>query len=896
MLSPPPGTIIPSGTATFAWQMGPNVTQTALSVGSSPGASDIYAGSAQTGTSAPVSVPATATMAYATLSSLTASGWVAQSYTYTVSSQPGTQPLQFNGTQATARVPANGQEVLYGYTFASGDARTITGVRASGVPLSGLRVASATEKSVVVGYTAAAGAASQSGTMSLDSPGGTVTVGVLTDTGGSTFAIVGLSPANLAPGIPVTVWVQGLSSFDPGEADHLTVALCIQTSTGCQAVTQSAPTGSTAQALQPPWDTVPDPDEYPNGWCLVVSDADYYLSNGSPITTSPWCWVPDTAAAGVLRPPKGTVSFSTPPAVGVGNDWLTITGTGFGTRGFVEACPADDGSAPCVGTQPGQYGVNGIQVVLNVASLVAGIPYCVQVTAQYSLLAGVPTVTSLCMGAFVVLPPGTALPPPVISGITFATPPGVGVGSYQLTISGSNFGSVAGTALVCPEDPDTTDPCVPTIPITWTVDVIAVLLDITRLVPGVQYCASAKTQFVGVAPSVAFCPQDLVVGLTKPSVRIMQGTTVASGRAANNPVQLSVGQQAQLTAVPANIPAGVQVTGQTNWTWTVQGTTVKNYQQTLDYGAKTSSGVVTNQSASDLSGAGPTATPSLAYYWIDGDDGSHNVPGCTNVNGSMVACQVTYTATLNLSDGTNPTVSATAGFWPQRPTATLGGVPSSGTPVINTSDNVFRDAYGNPATALEFGYQTDGAQMPPLAGITFNMSEAAPGFGGQSALVQLVDTARTLAATSSEQDKVSHGFVLDDTGQASDSGFPYYNGQSGLVTLASSKSAVWSSVDSPAVSLGGAASVNVNDTFKTYLMYRPPGGTSIWVTLYELGWSWQASAAASIPNPKAADWVIAPAPATQYSPSPPGATATRSVELPRWTNYVNNIPYTQVQK
>jgi hypothetical protein len=88
---------------------------------------------------------------------------------------------------------------------------------------------------------------------------------------------------------------------------------------------------------------------------------------------------------------------------------MTITGTRFGVSGFVEACPANDGNDPCVQAQtiPGgwNYGYNNtIQVLLNIASLVTGIPYCVQVTAQYSQFIGAPTLTNLCAAKLVVLP------------------------------------------------------------------------------------------------------------------------------------------------------------------------------------------------------------------------------------------------------------------------------------------------------------------------------------------------------------------------------------------------------------------------------------------------------------------------------------------------------------
>ena len=101
-------------------------------------------------------VPATAAVAYVTLSSLTASGWLAQSYSYAVGSPPVAAPLQLNATP-TAMVPASGQEVLYSYGFSAGDARTITGVQVGGVPVSA-RIAGAAAGSVTVGLASTAGA------------------------------------------------------------------------------------------------------------------------------------------------------------------------------------------------------------------------------------------------------------------------------------------------------------------------------------------------------------------------------------------------------------------------------------------------------------------------------------------------------------------------------------------------------------------------------------------------------------------------------------------------------------------------------------------------------------------------------------------------------------------
>ena len=123
---------------------------------------------------------------------------------------------------------------------------------------------------------------------------------------------------------------------------------------------------------------------------------------------------------------------------------------------------------------------------------------------------------------FTVTPAGATVP--TISGISFGTPPALGVGNDLLTITGSNFGMSAGIVEVCPEDPTDTDPCVPTTPISWTVDVIGVLLDISSLAPGMPYCASAKTQFVGVAPSAAFCPAGLVGPHPAPAAPVISGS------------------------------------------------------------------------------------------------------------------------------------------------------------------------------------------------------------------------------------------------------------------------------------------------------------------------------------------------------------------------------------
>jgi hypothetical protein len=280
MLSPPPGTNLPGGTTAFSWRPGPGVSQCMLSVGQSPGAGDLFLGGPQTATSATVNVPTTASTVYATLSSLTASGWRAQSYTYAVNAQPGTQALQLNGTPAAAIIPSSGREVLYGYSFSGGDARTITGVQATGVQLSGLRIASATAGSVVVGYTAVAGAAAQQGQAVLSSPVGTVTVAISTD--GGDIEIGDVTPPETTVNSQMTASITGFGYLGGdsgvGEVD---LYLCQdEFGNGCQEVGDTVLEGAS--------NNVGFTTAYPGTYCLVAATTP--ADTGSGVTeTAEYC-------------------------------------------------------------------------------------------------------------------------------------------------------------------------------------------------------------------------------------------------------------------------------------------------------------------------------------------------------------------------------------------------------------------------------------------------------------------------------------------------------------------------------------------------------------------------------------------------------------------------------
>src|SRR5690242_9405229 len=97
MVNPAPGATLLSTTVTFAWDTGLGATPYQLSVGSFPGASDYFAGSASTSQSATVTLPHVARRqpAYVTLASLINGAWQSQAYTYTmgISSTASTGPF-----------------------------------------------------------------------------------------------------------------------------------------------------------------------------------------------------------------------------------------------------------------------------------------------------------------------------------------------------------------------------------------------------------------------------------------------------------------------------------------------------------------------------------------------------------------------------------------------------------------------------------------------------------------------------------------------------------------------------------------------------------------------------------------------------------------------------------
>jgi hypothetical protein len=108
MIAPVSGAILTGSTATFTWSAGMGVSQYQLLLGSTPGASDYYSGSAGGAQSASVTLPSGSPpkALYATLNSWIGGAVQARSYGYRVGTQPGAAP------QGQARVGTQTYYVL----------------------------------------------------------------------------------------------------------------------------------------------------------------------------------------------------------------------------------------------------------------------------------------------------------------------------------------------------------------------------------------------------------------------------------------------------------------------------------------------------------------------------------------------------------------------------------------------------------------------------------------------------------------------------------------------------------------------------------------------------------------------------------------------------------------
>lgn len=292
-----------------------------------------------------------------------------------------------------------------------------------------------------------------------------------------------------------------------------------------------------------------------------------------------------------------------------------------------------------------------------------------------------------------------------------------------------------------------------------------------------------------------------------------------------------VGQKVLLLA--RSKPVGHAVT---NVQWTIPGERIKNYTQSVGAGTRT------ELSAPDLQKV------SIEFYWIGG--------GCQTV---QVSAQV---------DGVAQTASAT--FKVLRPTMDRFKITTS-------SVSVMTDHFASPGNPVLGAYQ--GTPPPARFGCQWDAKvTTTAGGAGQIAFTQKILVNRTWTNNAGVARHYTSGGVLvldDGLGIQYDGPQPISAG--GSATLDG-----WKYADSPWIPLSASdRSASASERFELYLMYKPSGGDSIWVTLGMAEWSWAgATTRIGAPASVANNWN----PATGAALTPAGSgSGTDSTQLPTWT-------------
>ena len=315
----------------------------------------------------------------------------------------------------------------------------------------------------------------------------------------------------------------------------------------------------------------------------------------------------------------------------------------------------------------------------------------------------------------------------------------------------------------------------------------------------------------------------------------MTGATL-SGSATPNPIVIGRHAQLRLKVLqpPNATPSDIQ--------WAVPGQTVKSY-------AAPASSQIQQLSSSDLT------AQQIAYYWIAGLSQPAGVTVQAKINGTTVKAEADFRI-----DAPTPTMTSVTDRVRVGPTAFFPG-----------------------QEVLSFGV---GFIQNP--GIRWTFRAHAPDNGsGQIVGAQLINMTNCVQERRDAPEACSGtaGYELDNQ-------FFYAD----PVSIAANRDATWSSDDTPQSRLTGRTAISIrrNDGFHTYLMYRPSGNDSIWVTLGRLDWAWsgRAERVGEPPrpgneNPGAAEH------APWFGPLQPQWTAnpagTAMSELPQWSAvFVNN--------
>jgi hypothetical protein len=267
-----------------------------------------------------------------------------------------------------------------------------------------------------------------------------------------------------------------------------------------------------------------------------------------------------------------------------------------------------------------------------------------------------------------------------------------------------------------------------------------------------------------------------------PCVVITSGGNVLTGDQT-----VIVGQYIDLGHILRNFPPGATPTAQQ---WTIDGNPIAGYTQ-ANLGTQ-----LTLLGPNDLNG------DTAKFYWTYGSP--------------PVKFQVTYTATVN---GQN--YSTTLNYQVLVPTWTWIN--------SNTTDN---PAIDNRGGHMGFGNETTSP------GITYMPNVTTPANGaGQIALEQLGTVEKHKIVNGQSYAAISGAYLLDTVDFV-----PQMHAV--IVTIGNNDTKsvknpdgtwLW---DSPSELVVMNGTVSVNQSFRTYLMYKPGTPNSIWVTLAATDWSW----------------------------------------------------------
>ena len=304
-----------------------------------------------------------------------------------------------------------------------------------------------------------------------------------------------------------------------------------------------------------------------------------------------------------------------------------------------------------------------------------------------------------------------------------------------------------------------------------------------------------------------------------PIIMTLTGFTLDANKAPN----YLIGQGARASLSGGNF---------TSYSWTIPGDTFKSWGLSADE----SHGQTTYLSAAD------TSAPSPHWFWKK----------------DQADATVSCNAQVLMPDGTSQSVSAEKKVQVLKPSYFFG--PNVGYTVVK------------PDVSLNCG---DDAKQ--VSGIKWTAAVGTPdlfvGNGtGTWRFLQLCSLDRLQYTFFSPLPSTvqTDGLVLDAGGGGS--GFPY-QGTYAADSTATNQNKNWED-DNPDIGMiWGCNYISSNDSFKTYLMYSPPGTDVQWVPLAVLSWAWCSSSSKSITN--------------VWSQPTPGVYADGSQptsQHPEWTN------------